>query len=273
MNMKKIFGAAILMAGSTVSAHADLVLDTFEYTSIDPSGNVVSGAKLTFDDDNGAGATFGGLFVTNPDTFGIDSGPGNTVTDTITSAQGTYVGLSAAQGFTVYDLNASGSPKFLDPELVTGAGTLAITAGNEVSYSATISYSDPSANIPAFPGPNPQDFASAGEYFYFDVIAADNANGDSFTVDVTVFDGNGDSSTAALTVPTGVISNQRLLLSFASFSGVDFEDIVGVVADITALGNALDISLDEVGIVPEPTSIALLGLGLLGLGLRSRKKA
>jgi len=272
MNIKKIFGAAILMAGSTMSAHADLVLDTFEYTSIDPSGNIVSGAELTFDDDDGAGATFGGVTVTSPDTFGVDSGLGTTGSDAITSAQGTYVGLSAAQGFTVYDLNATGSPEFLDPELKTGAGTLSIKAGNEVGYSATISYSDPSATID-IPGPNPQDFASAGEYFYFDVIAADNANGDSFSVDVTVFDGMGDSSTAALTVPTGVISNQRLLLSFASFSGVDFEDVVGVVADITALGTALDISLDEVGIVPEPTSIALLGLGLLGLGLRSRKKA
>jgi hypothetical protein len=40
---------------------------------------------------------------------------------------------------------------------------------------------------------------------------------------------------------------------------------------ITSDGAATDFSISEAGVVPEPSALAILGLGLIGLGLRRRK--
>jgi hypothetical protein len=264
VNIKNIFGAAMLVAATSMSAHADLVLDTFEYVIPTTGGSFPT---VTFDDDGTA---------VIPDTLGAGSGAFGAIplvttdvtgADLITGAEGTIVGLSAGQGLTIYDFNAD-TGQLANPNMVTGGGQLQMNASNTSGYTADISYSDPSG----INYDNPQNFAAQGDYFYFDVVEADFGAGNDFSVDVTVFDATGASFTASLNVPTGTITAQRLLLSFASFSGVDFTHVSGVLTEITA-GASVDVTLDEVGIVPEPASIALLGLGLLGLGLRSRRKA
>ena len=261
MKIKNALGVTLLLAVVSMNASADMVLDTFEYVT--PLGGPAP--MVTFDDDG---------FATIPDTYGAGSTPLATIaSDAITSEEGTIIGLSVAQGLTVYDFNSvnvgNGAGSVANPNVVTGNGNLIVAASSETGYDLTISYSDPSGAVKA----NSQDFSASGDNFYFDIVSADFGSSSTFTVDVTVFDETGASSTAALAIPNGIIANQTLLLSFGSFAGVDFSKVSGVVAKIIAGGPALDIKLSEVGIVPEPASIALLGLGLLGLGLRSRKKS
>ena len=65
-------------------------------------------------------------------------------------------------------------------------------------------------------------------------------------------------------------------ISFASFGAVDgfFDSITEVSITLTA-GDDVDLRITEFGIssVPEPSSIAIFGLALIGFGFSARRKA
>jgi hypothetical protein len=151
----------------------------------------------------------------------------------------------------------------------SGDGVLAYSNDTTMLSTLTISYG-------AFDGtpPGPLDFSNS-DAFYFDILSSDLG----FNLSVTVGSNGGTDVSNYMTASTSVASLTRDLIDFADFNtvagaGVDFGAVDFVTILITSVSTGSDLSITEFGItsVPEPTSVAIFGLGLVGFAL-SRKKA
>ncbi|MBL4899359.1 MAG: PEP-CTERM sorting domain-containing protein [Colwellia sp.] len=266
-NLKSTIGAAIILATVSTANAGSLVLDSFNYN---PVINVeVNSTGNVWRDTQGA--------LTN-----IDS-PNNgilTVDLLLKADDGNPTSTGAASSF-----------------ISGGSGSLSYNNDTGISSEMSLYYStdgiDPSTTLA------PVDFTFGGAFtdLYFDVSAIDlnftatiyilsglydpslfvsGPVGDIYSFDTAYLDSIlASSMTIQATNAIGFSDPaERLTASFDDLVGDgDITAVTGIFAIFSSTSGAFDFKIDEIGLtdVPEPTSLAILGLGLLGFGVSRRK--
>jgi hypothetical protein len=233
---KKLGFAALLAFGTSGAANAALVvLDTFDYTPV------------------------------------IDL----EVNQGTTQATTTRLNINPLLGDVEYTLDYISGPASLDSASVSfdysGDGVMSYSNDDFMVSSLTMLYTA----LDGTPS-TPLDLTQGGSFsaFYFDILSSDLG----FTIDVTV--GTGANTSNYMSSTSSVSTYQRELIDFTNFAtiggtGADFSavDFVNIVLTTTSVGSDLTITEFGIASVPEPTTIAIFGLALVGFAFNSKRKA
>lgn len=244
---KKLGTAAIIALGTLSTANAGkLVLDTFNYNT-----GVVDAENFVFI-------------------------PVDTLTATV--IDGTVITPKADVTYTI-GLSTPTDDEVASATASTGSGNLVYGANNQADAQLSIEYSKgPLQGLIAagiIPG---LDFTAGGasDAFYFDVLEADIGFTVLFEVWSQDFGAAGTGYSSFL--DTGILSvdlssPETRTVAFTELVGsADLTSVYKTVLTISANGSS-DFTIGEFGTIPEPTTVAIFGLGLLGFAASRRNKA
>jgi hypothetical protein len=251
-NLKKVAVFSFLALASSMPVSAKLVLDTFDYPSIDLEVD----SSITVDTGSAVSVAGANAFYTLTHQSGALNNTGTSSSD-------------FGDGYLSYS-EAAGQDAVLTIDYFIDSNSNGLF-DNDLANSTTV---EPDNDV--IPGFTTID-VSSDDSFYFDIVSTDGG----FSVTLQIADAFGATATGVLNIVAPVVDagllvvNQTLNIDFADFVGViDWSNVARIFTTIDSTGSNRDFILAEVGtvLVPEPSSIALLGLGLLGLGLRRRTK-
>jgi len=244
--------AALLLMGST-GARADFTIDNFQTGSSAVVFGTPAGPKHAGATANGAGIV--GSFR-----------------DMYTARTSSNAGVVAS------DAGQSVPGQF---ELDTSAST---GGYSNLVYDGSQSSSVPKGPVPLaginYTGLGGVDLTESGSDIALTFKAASQAGA---TIDVVVYTDKNNFAQATINVPAGALSplTQYNLLFASGFAitggSFSFANVGAVTVTVTSNGNQVNTTLlgpiVTAGVVPEPGSFALMGMGLAGLAVYRRRKA
>jgi len=234
MKLGKKLGLAALLAFITTTTTQAMVLDSFDY-DVALQGSATNGVSVD-----------SGILTGVTNTI-----PAGDVVYTLTSTSDATIGAQA--GATL------------------GAGELYLFNTNGTS-NLTLSYFDLNG------GPiSGLDITDGGlsDQFYFDIEFIDLG----FFLDIIVQDIYSQVSTVTYSQTDAILLSdptERVYAAFSDFVGVaDFSAVGQITAVIRGTTAGADLTISEVGTanVPEPSTVAIFGLALVGFAFSSRRKA